>query len=1152
MSDSPLITEIAGRSKAEARLASRSVLATADQSQGPVTASKDRFGSLPELSLPYDRPRAAVSGFEAGSLAFAVPESLADSLAEMAQREGVSLGVVLLAAFQALLVRYTGQEEFALGVALQDDSAEQDSKRLEFNLAMVGCDCADDPTFMDLVQRTLAAIGEARGEADLLARSFASAPANGNGSKAPVQVGFEFEARAKADGTNRQAGRSHRHFDVPSELSIALRAQGSRMHGRIDYNAALFEASTIERMAGHLNTLLGGIAANPNQRVSRLPLVSDSEKVQILEEWNDTEADYPRHLCLHQLIEAQVDRTPYAIAAEYQGQSLTYQELDARANQLARYLQQLGVGAEDRVGVCLKRTLDLPVALLAILKAGGACVPLDPSYPKSRLSHMLKDSGSRVLLTDSDLLSGSVGTGTKVINLPQSRDPIARGERARLAGSAHPTSIAYVIYTSGSTGTPKGVLLTHRGLVNHGMAAVKLYGHQPSDRVLQFSSISFDIAVEEIFPTWICGANLVLRPESLPLQGSEFLRWVRENRITVLDLPTAYWHELVHELADRKDPQLGDLRLVIVGGEKASATAFATWKKIVQQRVRWVNTYGPTEASVIATFYEPEADPGATVPANLPIGRPIANVKIYLLDPNLNLVPAGVPGELHIGGVGLARGYLDQPERTAEKFIPDPFSPSPDARLYKTGDLARYLPSGEIEFAGRCDFQVKIRGFRVEPGEIEAILVKHPSLRDAVVVAQKSGGDKRLVAYFVPAAGKTPSSSELRDFLSGTLPPFMVPAVFVRLDAMPLTPNGKVDRKALPPAGVQDAEPLSEDAKPKDALELQLSQVWESVLGIRPIGIQQNFFDLGGHSLLAVRLMHRIEQVLGRKLPITVLFETPTIEEMAAALRQDNWAPSWSSLVPIQPRGSKPALFCVHGIGGTVLRFRDLAVCLGEDQPFYGLQAKGLDGNEVCPPTIEEMAAEYLREIRQVQPEGPYCFGGYSFGGIVAMEMADQLRANGQETIFIGLFDTFPGKPKSQGELLIKLLRLPWEEKTAYLSWKLSNLARFVQRRFGKRLPPALVAVRKALVEAEMCYVPKVYPKRVTVFNAAVKSLRSADDPAAGWSEWASGGVEIHQIAGHHANIFFEPNVSILAEKLSACLRKAEEEYNAGHVVRSQ
>ncbi len=1147
MSDSPLIAETAEKRKTDARPGSRSALAGDKAQRGHASDPTSQCANLPELSLPYDRPRTAVSGFEDGSLRFAVAEDIAAPLAEMAQREGVSLAAVLLAAFQALLFRYTGQEQFALAVALHDDSKEQAPKKLDLSLAMIRCDCADDPSFMDLVQRSRAALGDARSVFPL---SFASAPANGNGSKPPAQVGFEFEGRAEAGGANGQPGSSHGHLEAPSEVRIALQAQGSGILGRIDYNAALFEASTIERMTGHFHTLLGGIVANPNQHVSRLPLVSESEKVQILEDWNDTETDYPRHLCLHQVIEAQADRTPDTIAAEYQGQSLTYQELDARANQLARYLQQLGVGADDRVGVCLKPTLELPVALLAILKAGGACVPLDPSYPKSRLSHMLKDSRAPVLLTDSDLLSESADPGTKVVNLLQSRDTIARQKRARLVCSVNPTSIAYVIYTSGSTGTPKGVLLTHRGLVNHGTAAVKLYGHQPSDRVLQFSSISFDIAVEEFFPTWMCGANVVLRPEGLPLQGSEFLRWVRENRITVLDLPTAYWHELVHELADRKDPQLGDLRLVIVGGEKASATAFATWKKIVRQRVRWVNTYGPTEASVIATFYEPNADPDAPVPANLPIGRPIANVKIYLLDPNLNLVPAGVPGELHIGGIGLARGYLGQPERTAEKFIPDPFSRDPETRLYKTGDLARYLPSGEIEFAGRCDFQVKIRGFRVEPGEIEAVLAKHPSLRDVVVVAQESGGDKRLVAYFVPVAGKTPSSGELRDFLSGKLPPFMVPAVFVRLDAMPLTPNGKVDRKALPPAGVQDTEPLSEDAKPKDALELQLTEIWESVLRIRPIGIQQNFFDLGGHSLLAVRLMHRIEQALGRKLPMTVLFEAPSIAEMASVLRQDSWSPSWSSLVPIQPRGSRPAFFCVHGIGGTVLRFRDLAVCLGEDQPFYGVQAIGLDGKETCPPTIEEMATAYLREIRQVQPEGPYYFGGYSFGGMVALEMADQLRAQGQETIFIGLFDTFPGKPKSQKELLIKLMRLPWSEKIVYLSWKIGHMARFVQRRFGKRLPPDLVAVRKALIDAEMRYVPKVYPKCVTVFNAAVKSLRSEDDPAAGWSEWASG-VEIHQIAGHHANIFFEPNVSILAEKLSACLRKAEEAYKAGQAVRS-
>lgn len=877
--------------------------------------------------------------------------------------------------------------------------------------------------------------------------------------------------------------------------------------------------------------------------------MGEAERNQILVGWNDTRADFPE-LCLHQAFEVQSDRTPNSVAAEYQGETLSYAELDRRANQLARYLRQLGATVDSRVAVCLKRSLQLPVALLAVLKSGAACMPLDPNYPEERLELMLRDAAPAVLLTDEP--SGPkfssirfASSGLKILDLRKEWARVSREEGKRVDCEVQATDAAYVIYTSGSTGTPKGVVITHRGLVNHGAASVKLYGHVPTDRVLQFSSISFDIAIEEIFPTWMAGATVVFRPEDFSLQVADFLRWVRQQNISVLDLPTAYWHEIVHELSELKEPVPAGLRLVIVGGEKASAKAFSAWRTVVGNRVRWINTYGPTEASVIATAYEPPSSPDFPVPTTLPIGRPIANTKVYLLDEELNPVPVGVAGELHIGGTGVARGYLNRPESTAEKFISDPFSDDPSVRLYKTGDMAQFLPSGEIEFIGRRDFQVKIRGFRVEPGEVEAVLERHPAIRDVAVVAREwREGEKRLVAHFVPRVGEEPSASELRSFLQGKLPAYMVPACFVRLNALPLTANGKVDRKALPDPSATDnelfhSEPVNDGEQPKDALELQLTGIWENVLGIRPIATQQNFFDLGGHSILAVRLMHRIEQALQRKIPITTLLQAPTISGLAELMRREGWSPSWSSLVPIQPHGSRPPFFCVHGIGGTVLRFRDLARHLGDDQPFYGLQAKGLDGKQPCASSVEEMAADYIRDIQQVQLGGPYFLGGYSFGGMVALEMAQQLRAQGEEVALVALLDTFPGRPMSSAELLAKLFRMPLKEKISYSIGRVRRFATYVQRRLSRQLPPDLLKVRQACYLAESRYVPKVYTGKVTVFRPATKSLRSVDDAMGGWNEWAAGGVEIHEISGRHDNMFFEPNVAILAEKFSDCLRNA-------------
>jgi amino acid adenylation domain-containing protein len=848
-------------------------------------------------------------------------------------------------------------------------------------------------------------------------------------------------------------------------------------------------------------------------------------------------------LNLHQIVEEQVRRMPDALAVEFEGKKLTYEQLDRRANQLARYLRKLGVGLETRVAICLKRSLELPVVLLGVLKAGATCVPLDPSYPAHRLALMLEDSAAPVLLTEDSLPAEVPADHLRVVNLKREWDRIGQEDSSALPSEAGRDHVAYLIYTSGSTGTPKGVLVLHGGLVNHGTAVVELFGLQSSDRMLQFSSISFDIAIEEIFPAWAAGAVVVFRPEELSLQGSDFLEWVRERGITVLDLPTAYWHELVHAVAYKPELLPPSLRLVIVGGEKVSTTAYAGWKAVTGSRIRWINTYGPTEASVIATAYEPAAD--APVPATLPIGKPIANTRIYLLDEKLQPVAEGAVGELHIGGMGLARGYLNRPETTREKFISDPFSADPAARLYKTGDMARWLPSGDIEFVGRRDFQVKIRGFRVEPGEVETVLATHAGVRDVLVKAwEPSEGDKRLAAYFVPIEGHLPSSSELRAFLDGKLPSYMVPSVFVKVDAMPLTPNGKVDRNALPVPASVEADPIADSAQPQDVLERQLTTVWERVLGIRPIGREQSFFDLGGHSLLAVRLMHGIEQELGRKLPITALLQAPTIAGLAALLRQQGWKPSWSSLVPIQPLGSRPPFFCVHGIGGTVLRFRELASHMGEEQPFYGLQARGLDGGDPCPQTVEEMAANYIHEVRRVQPNGPYFLGGYSFGGMVALEMAQQLRAQGDEVAILALLDTFPGRPQSGGELVLKLLRLPLKEKISYSVSRSLRFASYLQRRIKRQLPPDLLAVRRACHQAERRYLPQLYSGKVTLFRPSVKSLRSVDDGFAGWGEF-SAGVEIQEIRGRHDDMFFEPNVAVLATRLNGCLQNALTEHNA-------
>jgi amino acid adenylation domain-containing protein len=879
-----------------------------------------------------------------------------------------------------------------------------------------------------------------------------------------------------------------------------------------------------------------------------LQTLTPSERQKILVEWNNTAAEYPRDLCVHQLVERQAERTPSAPAVQWGSQVLTYQDLNSQANQMARYLSKLGVGPDVPVGVFLDRSLDLAITLLAVLKSGGTCVPLDPQYPGDRLAFMLEDARVAVLVTDANLLSKVESVKGHTVCLDRDWNAIKREKKQIPVGDVAPENLAYIVYTSGSTGKPRGVQLPHGGLVNHHVAATKLYGLQASDLVLQFSSISFDISIEEIFPTWVAGGTVVFRTEETPLAASGFLRWIGERRITVLNLPTAYWHELVHELSESKAASLPQsLRMVIVGGEKASSTAYASWLRVSRGKVRWVNTYGPTEASVIATAYEPEISDPEQVPASLPIGRPIANTQIYLLDADLNPVPVGVEGELHIGGDGVARGYLNRPEMTAEKFIADPFSKHGSARLYKTGDIARYLPNGEIEFIGRSDFQVKIRGFRVELGEIEAVLATHAGIRDAVVVAKvDASGDKRLLAYVVPANPTQNETKQWRSFLEERLPDYMVPSLFIVVDALPLTPNGKVDRRALEKRPVASGPITSMSADlPSDPVQRQLIKIWQSVLGVDSIGVQDNFWELGGHSLLAARLTQLVDNTFGKKLTLAALVGAPTIQELARIIKGENEAQAWSCLVPLRAAGSRPPFFCIHGVGGNSVGFRDLANHVGADQPFYGVQAQGLDGKLPCLTRVEDMAALYLKEIRNIQPAGPYYLGGFSFGGWVAYEMAQQLQAQGEEIGLVALFDTSPFRLKPVTSSLSSFFRIPTQEQLMYVLPK--TITKGIRRRIvWIGLPRAIKNVLRACYEAERQYQLRTYSGQVTLFRAT-QALTTDNDPHARWRELATGGVEIQEIEGHHADIIIEPQVRITAAKLGACLERAQRQHTASN-----
>lgn len=1098
-------------------------------------------GELPVLQLPTDRPRPVIRKLRGASKRFCISQHVQESLNGLSLREESALFETLLTAVLALLHRYTDQDDIVVGGVF----SERDRPELA---GLLGCfedriplraDLSGNPRFCELLQKVKNTVRESvahRIPFALLTNELQHEPDH---SRSPF-----FDVMLKLlPKSGPQNGLRLSQWDVdPSttdmDLSFEIEESADGLCCRVTYDNDLFDALTIDQMSDHFNNLLQGIAQDSGLRVSELSLLTDREQVQILTHWNDTAIEYPSERCVHELVQEQAERRPRSVAVIQGERHLTFRELNGRANQLARFLLKRGVGPETFVGICLEPSFDLAISLLAILKAGGACVPLDPNYPAERLAHMLDDTRAPLILTNQRMMSQMGHRGADVIDLEGWWPLIEEESRENPDSQTTPENLAYVIYTSGSTGKPRGVLLTHAGFVNHHLAAQKIYGLQASDRVLQFSSISFDIAVEEIFPTWISGATLVLRTEETPLAVPAFLEWIGEQGVTVLDLPTAYWHEMVYQLMQTKGSLPPGLRLTIVGGEKALSKALSAWTGLAAGRVRWINTYGPSEASVIATAYEPK--PGDQVPLVLPIGRPIDNTRIYLLDRYMNPVPVGVTGELYIGGVGVARGYLNRPELTAERFLPDPFSDEAWARLYRTGDLARYLPSGEIEFLGRRDEQVKIRGFRVEAGEVEAALGQYANIRECVVVArQVADGQKQLIAYVVPTRDPAPTSNELRGFLQSKLPDYMVPSAFVILSALPLTHNGKVNKKALPDPQEPQGGLNRIGKTPRDASQAQLLQIWEEVLSKKPIGIDQNFFELGGHSLLAVRLMYRVEQTFSKRLPITALFQAPTVEKLAGLLRQEDCSQAWSSLVPIQTAGSRPPFFCVHGIGGTVLRFRDLARLVAPDQPFYGLQAQGLDGLRSPYTKVEDMAQHYLKEIRTLQPEGPYYLGGYSFGGTVALEIARMLQAERHEVGLLVLIDTVPGRLKTAGSLVQKYLRLPADQKVLHLVRKIRAVKKSLRRRIAMlMLPSNLKKVKAACYIAARNYTPHSYHGPVVLIQASEKTLGNLNEQA-GWLELAPQ-VKIHEVIGHHGNIVDEPQVRDLANLLQECLDAAQ------------
>ncbi|MGA7442672.1 MAG: amino acid adenylation domain-containing protein, partial [Candidatus Sulfotelmatobacter sp.] len=937
------------------------------------------------------------------------------------------------------------------------------------------------------------------------------------------------------------AGLALSPFEVESgteehDLSITFSVAENKAEVAFSFSTDLFDFATIERMMGHFQKLLQEATADPNSSISQLPVLSQAEKTQILLKFNATAADYPRDRCLHQLLEAQARQTPDSIAVEFNGHSLTYAELDSRSNQLAHFLRHHRIEQDVLVGLCVERSLEMVIALLGILKAGGAYVPLDPAYPTDRIRHVLDDAHVKVLLTQESLLPALPTTAAQVICLDPSWKFLANHNSEPVAAEVGPENLAYVIYTSGSTGKPKGVQIEHRSLANFLCSMRSEPGLDANDVLVAVTTLSFDIAGLEMYLPLLTGARLVVASKEQTHDGRLLMQLLEDSKATVMQATPATWRMLF------ESGWAGNRKLKVLVGGEALPPELA--RDLSSCGSVW-NMYGPTETTIWSTLFRVDGRDQRMIS----IGKPIRNTQAYILDARQVLLPIGVPGELYLGGDGLARGYFGRPDLTAESFVPDPFRTEPGARMYRTGDLARFLPDGNILYLGRIDHQVKIRGFRIELGEIESVLGALPSVQSAVVMAREDKpGDKRLVAYVLPSSQQEFSASSLRDSLKQRLPEYMIPSAFVKMDAFPLSPNGKINRRGLPAPDWSESRSVVAIAA-RDDLELLLANIWRKILGVPEVGVTDNFFELGGHSLLAARVLSEVERATGKVVPLSALFRGATVESLAQWIRSEAGTEHEPVVMEIQSGNAGLPFFAIVPPGEEALGYAMLARHLGSQQTVYKIQGHApIVGTR--PYTEQEMQSlgkEYATAIRSVQPDGPYCLGGLCDGTHIGERVVLELEAQGQQVALFAIIDTW----------VLQNSQRPWLWRIAYFQQRVQEAR---SRTFGEQFQlfkrAAVNQVRRLAGKVHAQnewrqsywpenYIPTCFRAPVILFKRPKQPYYYVKDPLMGWGARTKSGVEVHEIELDHLHLLREPQVRELGERLAACIHGVN--HQSGH-----
>ncbi|AXV62754.1 non-ribosomal peptide synthetase [Bacillus subtilis] len=1116
---------------------------------GQLAFWKETLKNLPDqLELPTDYSRPAEPNHDGDTIHFRIEPEFHKRLQELARANRVSLFMVLQSGLAALLTRLGAGTDIPIGspIAGRNDDALGDLVGLFINTLVLRTDTSGDPSFRELLDRVREVNLAAYDNQDLPFERLVEVlnPARSRATHPLFQIMLAFQNTPDAElhlpdmeSSLRINSVGSAKFDLTLEISEDRLADGTPngMEGLLEYSTDLFKRETAQALADRLMRLLEAAESDPDEQIGNLDILAPEERSSMVADWQSVSEKIP-HACLPEQFEKQAALRPDAIAVVYENQALNYAELNERANRLARMLISEGVGPEQFVALALPRSLEMAVGLLAVLKAGAAYLPLDPDYPADRIAFMLKDAQPAFIMTNTKAANHipPVENVPKIVlddpelaeklNTYPAENPKNKDRTQPLS----PLNTAYVIYTSGSTGVPKGVMIPHQNVTRLFAATEHWFRFSSDDIWTMFHSYAFDFSVWEIWGPLLHGGRLVIVPHHVSRSPEAFLRLLVKEGVTVLNQTPSAFYQFMQ--AEREQPDLGQalsLRYVIFGGEALELSRLEDWyNRHPENRPQLINMYGITETTVHVSYIELDRSMAA-LRANSLIGCGIPDLGVYVLDERLQPVPPGVAGELYVSGAGLARGYLGRPGLTSERFIADPFGP-PGTRMYRTGDVARLRANGSLDYVGRADHQVKIRGFRIELGEIEAALVQHPQLEDAaVIVREDQPGDKRLAAYVIPSE-ETFDTAELRKYAAERLPDYMVPAAFVTMKELPLTPNGKLDRKALP------APDFAVTGRgPRTPQEEILCDLFMEVLHLPRVGIDDRFFDLGGHSLLAVQLMSRIREALGVELSIGNLFEAPTVAGLAERLEMGSSQSALDVLLPLRTSGDKPPLFCVHPAGGLSWCYAGLMTNIGTDYPIYGLQARGIGQREELPKTLDDMAADYIKQIRTVQPKGPYHLLGWSLGGNVVQAMATQLQNQGEEVSLLVMLDAYPNhflpikEAPDDEEALIALLALGGYDPDSLGDKPLDFEAAIeILRRDGSALASldetVILNLKNTYVNSVGIlgsYKPKTFHGNVLFFRSTIIPEWFAPIEPDSWKPYISGQIEQIDIDCRHKDL---------------------------------